>query len=141
MNRLNLLLLIIVILLAVFMLLALFNNVHAGEIHGDFLFGYITETTRSYQVELGLEYDFELLSFPVSVGGSYLTQMEFAGDHNIRFAPYNEQYRFFTEINPFKILVLRYQHLCSHLIDSDREDFNHFELRGDKTVISIGVRW
>jgi len=141
MDRSDKIFLIIVVILFLFSLWGLIYKVHAGEIHGYFNFGIITETSRNYQVDLGIEYNFSLLSFPVSIGGSYLTQMEFAGDHNIRFAPYNEQYRFFTEVNPFKILVFRYQHLCSHLIDSDKEDFNHFELRGDKTVISVGIKW
>jgi len=142
MNRLNAILLIIVVLIVIFMFWTLFNNAHAGEIHGQCLFGYITETNRSYQVELGLEYDFNLLSFPVAIGGSYLTQMEFAGNNNIRFAPYNEQYRFFTEINPFEIFVIKYQHVCVHPVYSYEEQFvEHFEERGNKTVISAGIKW
>jgi len=134
--------LIIVVILFLFSLWGLIFKVHAGEIHGDCLFGYITETSRNYQIELGLEYDFELLSFPIAIGGSYLTQMEFAGDDNIRFAPYNEQYRFFTEINPFEIFIFRFQHACVHPVYSGEEQFEkHFEERGNKTVISMGIRW
>jgi hypothetical protein len=144
-GKLEKILIVIAILAVLYMILTLFVfplKARAGEFHGEFLFGYITQTDSSFQAELGIRYEFNLFKLAMSVGGAYVTQMDFAGDSGFYFRPYNEQYHFVTQIDFTNWLFFKYHHVCVHPVYSNAEQFEeHFEERGKKTVLSIGVKW
>jgi len=142
MNRFNKLLLIIVVLLVLFMLWTLFNKAHAGEIHGDFNFGIITETKDHYQIDLGIRYDFLLLGMDMSIGGGYLTNLQWGMKKSIRFSPYQEQYDFSFWVMPWSLITVGFRHLCVHPVYSREDQFlEYFTAPKDKTVISVGMKW
>jgi hypothetical protein len=144
-GKLKKILITIVILVVLYMVLTLFVfpiRADAGEFHGEFLFGYIPQTDSSFQAELSIRYEFNLFKLAMSVGGAYVTQMDFAGKSGLFFQPYNEQYHFITQINFTEWLFFKYHSLCVHPVYSNAEQFQeHFEERGNKTVLSLGVKW
>jgi len=117
-------------------------KVHAGELHGDFNFGIITEAKNDYQVDLGIRYDFLLLGLDMSVGGGYLTNIQAVDKQIIRFMPYQEQYDFSFWVMPWSLITVGFRHLCVHPVFSDEDQFQKYFIEPkSKTVISVGLRW
>jgi len=125
MNWFDKLLLVIVLLIVFIMAICLF-----------------TETKDHYQVDLGIRYDFLLLGLDMSVGGGYLTNIQWSGKKNIRFCPYQEQYDFEFWVMPWGLITVGFRHLCVHPVYSREDQFlEYFVEPKSKTVMSVGIEW
>lgn len=108
----------------------------ADEIHGDFSFGYIPET-EDYCVELTISYHFWILVLQ----GGYETLMEQSEDSSLFFHPYRDTYLFDFKIQPFEHLYFNLSHSCTHAVWSyEKLFYDRFE-GGNRTTLSVGIRF
>lgn len=130
-------LLIILIFISIFSLSMIFVcKANAGEIHGNFNFGYVPEA-KSFCTDLNIRYDFWI----VSLGGGIETLMEKSSTSALFFCPYRNIYYFETKIKPFKHLYFDFKHSCTHAIWSyEKQFYDKFE-SGNRTDISVGIEW
>ena len=108
----------------------------AGEIHGNFSFGYMPEA-KSFCTDLSLEYDFWI----ISIMGGIETLAEKSTLNALTFNPYRNVYYFETQINPFGPFYIEGKHSCTHVILSKNKQFYDIYEDGNRTTISIGIKW
>jgi len=108
----------------------------AGEIHGDCSFGYVPEA-ESFCADLSIRYDF----WRISVMGGIETLMEKSTLTVFTFNPYRNVYYFETSITPFAPFYINIKHSCTHVILSKDKQFYDIYEDGNRTTISIGIKW
>ena len=129
--------LIVAIFLLVFSVCMLFVlDANAGEIHGNFSFGYVPEA-ESFCTDLNISYDFWI----VSLGGGIETLMDRSPVNAIFFCPYRNIYSFEASVKPFDYLYLNFKHSCTHPVFSYTKQFYDKFEGGNRTDISIGLEW
>ena len=138
MGRLETILLIIVGLLVIFMLCLMFIPVvvNAGEIHGDFSVGYITEND-DFSTDLSISYELWIME----ISGGIETLMERSPESPLFFCPYRNTYYIDCQIQPFRHLYFDFSHSCTHPVYSyDKQFWDKFE-GGNRTTLKMGVQW
>lgn len=125
---------ILIYLLIMFLFLP--SRARAGEVHGHFYFGYLVED-EDFVTDLCLSYEFWI----ITLRGEIETLMESSPWGTVFFCPYRNTYYFDINIRPFEHLFFDISHQCTHAVFSySKQFYDKFE-GGNRTTLSVGIRW